>query len=89
MIGYGIKPFAPRIPYVTTTILVKRPFGWLLGPFWKMLYWLIRRLIYQWFSSVGAGTEPIGFERTASGGNLIPPDEPWSEPVGFGQDDYM
>ena len=42
MKGYGVDIHAPRMPYVTTTILLKRPFSWLWRRLWNVLYWALR-----------------------------------------------
>lgn len=40
MKGYGVDIYAPRMPYVTTTILLKRPFSWLWRPVWNVVCWV-------------------------------------------------
>ena len=38
MIGWGVDIYAPRMPYVTTTILLKRPFQRHVRPLLELLY---------------------------------------------------
>jgi hypothetical protein len=37
MVGYGVDIYAPRVPFVTTTILVKRP----LARVWRYVAWML------------------------------------------------
>lgn len=45
MVGYGVNPNAPRLPFVTTTILF-RPLAWLWRPILGVLQWVFES-IYQ------------------------------------------
>ena len=45
MSGYGVDINAPRMPYVTSTILVKRPLAWLWRPVYAFLQMLVERML--------------------------------------------
>lgn len=46
MVGYGVDPDAPRIPYVTATVLVVRPLRFIWQPVWT-----VSSVIFTWFFS--------------------------------------
>lgn len=62
MNGYGVNIHAPRMPYVASTVLLGRPFGWILRPFWRFFYFasqlLFRQLLgvagFEWDSGADA-----------------------------------
>lgn len=60
MKGYGVDIYAPRKPYVTTTILIQRPFGWVIGPCWRVIPWLTNGTMNRVLGSSGAGRDSPG-----------------------------
>ena len=84
MVGYGVNVHAPRMPFVTTTVLLKWPFGWALGPLWNTLYWITKFMTRTVLGSVGVGS---GFldERKPISPQWLEPDEA----MGFGHDEYL
>lgn len=85
MVGYGVDWNAPRMPHVTTTVLLKRPLQWALGPVWTLLYWITMNMMNTLLGSVGAGTGFFGgYERH---GETFA--EPFVDAVGIGQDEFL
>ena len=62
MDGFGVDPDAPRLPFVTVTVL-SRPFRWLWKPIVGSLVWA-GKAIYQSFA-VGEGVRTAGTQRAA------------------------
>lgn len=62
MDGFGVDPDAPRLPFVTVTVL-SRPFRWLWKPIVGSLVWA-GKAIYQSFA-VGEGVRTAGTRRAA------------------------
>lgn len=84
MVGYGVNVHAPRMPFVTTTVLLKWPFGWALGPLWRALYWVTKHMINAVLGSVGVESNLFD-ESKPSSQYWLPPDEA----TGFGYDDLL
>lgn len=54
MTGYGVDIHAPRMPYVTSTILIKRPFERLWRPSWA--FWKI--IVESFWTGQGTSDTP-------------------------------
>lgn len=85
MIGYGVDWHAPRMPFVTTTVLLKWPLQWVLGPFWTLLYWITMNMMNTLLGSAGVGTGLFGGYKGQSDALA----EPFADAVGIGQDEFL
>ena len=85
MVGYGVNVHAPRMPFVTTTVLLKWPLKWALGPFWTLLYCITMNMISTLLASLGVGTPPFDGHTAAYDGFA----EPFADAVGIGQDEFL
>jgi len=79
MVGYGVNVHAPRMPFVTTTVLLKWPFEWAFGPLWQPLRWIIKTML----GSVGVRSRILDESKT------VPPYWLPPEAMGFSEDEYL